>query len=107
LDFKHDAAIAPAMRILKERNLMDRVMMGAVLPSVNQQVLELKPVSVPIAVDFKTMLEIMVLYWIGLLWVHPAPHDVLGFFVNHRTAKVRLGSSSSPLSLAADVLPPI
>jgi hypothetical protein len=90
LDFKHDAAIPVAMRILEERNLMDRVMMGAVLPSHNQMVLQARPVHIPVAVDFKTMIEIMVLYWIGLLWVHPSPHDVLGFFVNHRTAKVQL-----------------
>jgi hypothetical protein len=91
LDMKAEAAVGPAMRLVQERGalLHNRIICGAVAPSVNRVLLAARLPWIPCAVDFISMLKILVLYWLGLLWlVYPLQHQILGFFVNDRTERV-------------------
>lgn len=91
LDFKAEAAVIPAMRLVQERGklLEDRVFCGAVSPSINRALLAARPPGIPVAVDFFSMLKILVLYWIGFVWLaYPLQHQILGFFVNDRISKL-------------------
>lgn len=85
LDFKCMEAVQPALRIVEERGLEKRVILGSVFPSVNAEVLKYRhPVS-PVVADSLTMLYISLLYAIGLLWLYPLKHQVLGGILMKRT----------------------
>lgn len=85
LDFKSIDAVQPALRIVEERGLEKRVILGAVFPSVNAEVLKYRhPVS-PVAADALTMLKLGLLYVVGLLWIFPIKHQILGGILMKRT----------------------
>jgi glycerophosphoryl diester phosphodiesterase len=49
---------------------------------------EVKPKHIPLAVDIKTMLGLSVMYGLGRLSGHQIDHEIVGFFVDHRTMKM-------------------
>jgi len=87
-DMKSMDAVGPTLRVIEERKIMDRVLWGAVRPSINKKVLEIKPESMACCADVKTMFVMLILYHLGLLWVYPFSHPVVGFFVDHRTDRI-------------------
>jgi glycerophosphoryl diester phosphodiesterase len=85
LDFKSAEAVEPSLRIIAERGLEKRVILGSVFPSVNREIFNHRhPVS-PVVADAATMFKLILLYAIGLMWLYPIKHQVLGGIVMSKT----------------------
>lgn len=81
LDFKSAEAVEPALRLVAERGLEKRVILGSVFPAVNREIFNHRnPVS-PVVADAVTMLKLIALYAVGLMWLYPIRHQVLGGIV--------------------------
>lgn len=65
-----------------------RVIFVAVFPSVNEEVMKQKPKEIPLATDIKTVAKMMVLHWLGLLWLYPVKHEIFGFILIDKTVGV-------------------
>lgn len=87
LDFKSIDAVQPALREIAARGLERRVLVGAVFPSVNKEVLKYKHPATPAVADAITMLKMFVLYHLGLLWLHQHQHQVVGYIVTEKTQR--------------------
>jgi len=85
VDFKHKNAVAPTLKVLEDFKILDRVILGAVPPAVNKELLRLRPKTVPVIADAKTMLYTVGLHQIGLINWAPIKHEVVGFYVDTRT----------------------
>jgi glycerophosphoryl diester phosphodiesterase len=85
LDFKSSDAVEPALRMIAERGLEKRVILGAVFPSINKQLFLHRHPASPVVSDALTMLKLIALYHIGLLWLFPIQHQVLGGIMMPRT----------------------
>jgi len=87
-DFKAMAAIPPTLQLIEELQLHDRVIVGAVAPAMNKHLRKVKPANIACAADINSMLEMASLYALGLLWLYPFKHEVVGFFIDDRTDKL-------------------
>lgn len=85
LDFKSAGAVEPALRMVAERGLEKRVILGSVFPSVNRELFLHRHPSSPTVADAGTMLKLILLYAIGLMWLYPIKHQVLGGIVMKKT----------------------
>lgn len=85
LDFKSAEAVEPALRIVAERGLENRVILGSVFPSANRELLLRRPAGVPVTADALTMIKITLLYAVGLMWLYPIQHQILGGLVMKKT----------------------
>lgn len=85
LDFKSADAVQPALRMVAERGLEKRIILGSVFPRVNAEIFHHRHPSTPIAADFATMIKIILLYYVGLIWLYPIKHQVLGGIAMKRT----------------------
>lgn len=83
-DFKSKSAVPEAIRAVQSRNLENRIIFGAVTPSINREVMRLKPRNIPLGVDYVTAIKAVLLYWTGLLWIYPLKHEVFGMAVTQR-----------------------
>ncbi|CAI5985208.1 unnamed protein product, partial [Closterium sp. NIES-65] len=78
LDFKSPRAVAPTLQMVREFNLEQRIMMGAVPPEANREVLRLKPTCVPATPDINSMILMYICYLVGILWLIPMRHEIVG-----------------------------
>lgn len=78
LDFKSADSVEPAMRIVAERGLQNRVILGSIFPSANRELFLHRPPGAPIVADSITMIKLVLLYSMGLMWLYPLKHQVLG-----------------------------
>jgi hypothetical protein len=58
---------------------------GAVPPSVNHELLRLRPKNVPVIADVTTMIRTVAMWKFGLIRFSPIKHDVVGFYIDDRT----------------------
>lgn len=85
LDFKSAESVEPAMRIVAERGLQNRVILGSIFPSANRELLLHRPPGAPVVADSITMIKLILLYAVGLMWLYPIQHQVLGGVAIRRT----------------------
>jgi len=88
IDFKQKEAISPVLEIIEERGIEDRVILGAVPPSINRELIQLRPSNIPVIVDAKTMIITILLDKIRLSWMYHIKHDIVGFIVDGRTNRL-------------------
>ncbi|GJP36289.1 hypothetical protein CLOM_g8285 [Closterium sp. NIES-68] len=78
LDFKLPKAVAPTLEMVREYGLEQRILMGAVPPIANREVLRLKPKFVPATPDLHSMILMYICYVVGILWLIPMRHEMVG-----------------------------
>ncbi|CAI5466338.1 unnamed protein product [Closterium sp. Yama58-4] len=78
LDFKSPAAVAPTLQMVQDYGLEQRIIMGAVPPEANREVLRLKPKCVPATPDINSMILMYFCYLVGILWLIPMRHEIVG-----------------------------
>eukprot|EP00271_Cylindrocystis_brebissonii_P007337 TRINITY_DN20717_c0_g1_i3.p1 TRINITY_DN20717_c0_g1~~TRINITY_DN20717_c0_g1_i3.p1 ORF type:complete len:371 (+),score=36.03 TRINITY_DN20717_c0_g1_i3:157-1113(+) len=78
LDFKEPDAVKGTMELVREYGIEERVICGAVPPAANKEVLRLKPPCVPTTPDINSMIFLYVCYLLGLLWLVPLRHEIVG-----------------------------
>ncbi|CAI7798260.1 unnamed protein product [Closterium sp. NIES-53] len=64
--------------MVREYGLQQRIMMGAVPPEANREVLRLKPKCVPATPDINSMILMYICYVVGILWLIPMRHEIVG-----------------------------
>lgn len=85
LDFKSADSVEPALRIVAERGLTNRIILGSIFPKANRELLLHRPPGVPVIADAITMIKLMLLYAMGIMWLYPLQHQVLGGIAIKRT----------------------
>jgi len=85
LDIKTLSAISPTLKIVEERGISDRVIMGAVEESVNKELMRLKPQHIPAAPDIVSTLKAYLLYEFGLLRFFRFSHHIFALHLSNTT----------------------
>ncbi|KAL6042024.1 Glycerophosphodiester phosphodiesterase [Balamuthia mandrillaris] len=78
LDIKDERTVEPTLALVKERGLEERVILGAVVPSVNDLVRRHKPAHVPLCPHYRATLWFFLLSFLRLHWLVPFQHDIFG-----------------------------
>jgi len=76
-DIKDKEVVKHLPEIINTWNLSERVMLGAVDPKINSEVLKILP-QLPISPDAVTVLKYVLMYSLGLDWVIPTKHAIMG-----------------------------
>ena len=109
---KDAEAIPLTLTLIDEHRLDDRVIFGAVDPSINEQLRQRKPASIPLCADVRTMETIVETYQQGRLTdTYPYQHDILGLFLEEHTRRLltkdfldRIHRAGKPLALVGSLL---
>lgn len=78
LDFKEANSVADTMKHVREFGIEERVICGAIPASANREVLRLKPSCAPATPDINSMIMLYVCYMLGVLWLVPMRHEIVG-----------------------------
>jgi len=84
-DFKAIAPIPYAINIVAEKNLQNRIFVGAVFPSVNEAMMKQIPRGIPTTDSLSVSLKVLLSYHIGLFPLITLEHDIIGFFIGPPT----------------------
>lgn len=111
-DMKDAEAIPLTITLIDARRLHDRVIFGAVDPSINERLRQLKPASIPLCADVETMKTLVHDYLHGRLTdEYPYQHDILGLFLERHTRPLltkdfldRIHRAGKPLALVGSLL---
>eukprot|EP00270_Netrium_digitus_P009602 TRINITY_DN2927_c0_g1_i4.p1 TRINITY_DN2927_c0_g1~~TRINITY_DN2927_c0_g1_i4.p1 ORF type:complete len:351 (+),score=59.31 TRINITY_DN2927_c0_g1_i4:117-1169(+) len=82
LDIKAANSVADTLEMVQKYGLQHRVIMGAVPPAANRELLRLKPSFIPATPDMNSMIFMYVCYLVGLLWLVPMRHEIVGTTVH-------------------------
>jgi len=84
-----DARVIPKLpAIISQWNLTDRLIVGAVIPGCNKALQNLLPKSIPIAPDFVTVVFMLFTYVLGLSWLLPTKHALMGAHIAEMTKQI-------------------
>jgi len=86
LDFKDELSIELTMKIVIEKHIEHRVLLGSVDQSCNQLLASIKPQEVPLITDISATLAIVGSYWAGLLKYYKIEHEIFGFILHSTTS---------------------
>jgi len=86
LDFKDTVSIEMTLKVVAERQMYHRVLLGSVLLGCNNLLAQLKPPHVPLITDISATVSIMSLYFTGFLKWYTFQHSIFGFILNESTA---------------------
>eukprot|EP00026_Physarum_polycephalum_P015115 Phypoly_transcript_15728.p1 GENE.Phypoly_transcript_15728~~Phypoly_transcript_15728.p1 ORF type:complete len:269 (+),score=34.34 Phypoly_transcript_15728:84-890(+) len=81
-DVKSLNVIEPMLKVIKERKIEDRVILGALDYDTNKAILAQKPTNVPLTIDAQSMTGVYTAYLQGKLAAHPIPHEIVGFLAD-------------------------
>jgi len=89
IDLKSAGIIGDVLSMVKERGLMDRIILGAVDPVTNNEMVSVKPDYVPSTVSWSQVLKLLFLWKIGKAdnFVKSLPHPIVGFPMGHFAGK--------------------
>jgi len=85
LDFKDALSIELALKIVEERRMSHRVILGSVDADCNQLLAKSKPQGVPLITDVVATIAITSSYWTGLLSYYKFEHNIFGYILNTAT----------------------
>jgi len=87
-DIKDERVVPMLPEIIKKWNLSERIIVGAVFPSVNKAIRLIIPKNIPIAPDFKSVLLLILSYILGLSWILPTRHSMMGSHISEMTKNI-------------------
>jgi len=86
LDIKDIDCIQPALELVKEYGIEDRIIFGAVPTDSNALLQKLKPPTVPLITDTVSAIAIITAYYFGALPWYTFSHNVFGFILSEYTS---------------------
>eukprot|EP00850_Spirogloea_muscicola_P018977 SM000180S03502 [mRNA] locus=s180:111400:114792:+ [translate_table: standard] len=78
LDFKAANAVEDALKLVKKLALEERIICGAIPTLANLEIRKQRPPCVPVTPDKNTMVFLYAMYLLGLLWLAPLQHEIVG-----------------------------
>jgi len=87
-DIKDERVVPMLPEIIKKWNLSERIILGAVFPRVNKAIRSTLPKTIPIAPDFSSVLSLMLGYVLGLSWLMPTRHSMMGSHISELTKNI-------------------
>jgi len=85
LDFKDPDSVEAALKVVEERKIWDRVILGAVPIEANEMLSILKAPETPLISDYQASVEIVKSFMLGQIKSFQFKHDIFGFIITEQT----------------------
>jgi len=87
-DIKDERVVPRLPQIIERWKLSDRLIVGAVFPSINRAIRSTIPKTIPIAPDFSGVISLMLTYVLGISWILPTRHSMMGSHISELTKNI-------------------